>query len=119
MEETGRDWAITEHMTINGTDYHPHEMEALLRNTIAHSTPFGWEFVDILADREDPTLPPGTVLPNAFKPRHFSVYGPDWQAKPAMAVVDDHWESWMREIRDHAKGTTDFSKDRALQLTHR
>ena len=99
MEETGRDWAITEHMTINGTDYFPHEMESLLRNTIAHSTHFGWEFVDILADRDDPALPVGAVLPGAFKPRHFSVYGPNWKPKPSMAVVDEHWESWMNEIR--------------------
>ena len=103
MKETGRDWAITEHMTINGTDYFPHEMEALLRNTIANSTHFGWEFVDILADRDDPTLAIGAVLPNAFKPRHFSVYGPDWKSKPSMAVVDDRWDSWMAEIQAAAK----------------
>jgi len=98
MENTGRDWAITEHMTINGTDYFPDEMEALLRNTIAHSTHFGWEFVDILADQDDPSVPPGAVIPGAFKPSHFSVYGPDWKPKPAMAVVDERWKEWMLEI---------------------
>ena len=78
-------------------------MEALLRNTIANSTHFGGEFVDILADRDDPTLAIGAVLPNAFKPRHFSVYGPDWKSKPSMAVVDDRWDSWMAEIQAAAK----------------
>ena len=102
MEETGRDWAITEHMTINGTDYYPHEMEALLRNTIEQSTHFGWEFVDIVADRDDPKVPEGTVRPGAFKPIHFSVYGPDWKPKPSMAVVDDNWDSWMAEIYSKA-----------------
>ncbi len=98
MEETGRDWAVTEHMTINGTDYFPHEMEELLRNTIANSTHFGWEFVDILPDRDDPSIPAGTVIPGSFKPIHFSVYGPDWTPKPAMAVVEDRWDQWMEEI---------------------
>ena len=98
MEETGRDWAVTEHMTINGTDYHPHEMEDLLRNTISNSTHFGWEFVDILADRDDPAIRPGAVIPGSFKPAHFSVYGPDWQPKPPMAVVDELWDQWMDEI---------------------
>lgn len=104
MQETGRDWAVTEHMTINGTDYHPHEMEEILRNTIANSTHFGWEFVDILADRDDPAIPPGTVVPGSFKPIHFSVYGPDWQPKPAMAIVDGLWDQWMDEIATAADG---------------
>jgi hypothetical protein len=103
MEETGRDWAVTEHMTINGTDYHPEEMEDLLRNTIANSTHFGWEFVDILPDRDDPSIPAGTVIPGSFKPIHFSVYGPDWKPKPAMAVVEDHWDKWMQEMGRNEK----------------
>lgn len=103
MKETGRDWAVTEHMTINGTDYHPEEMVALLRNTIANSTHFGWEFVDIVADRDDPKIPAGTVVPGAFRPIHFSVYGPDWQPKPAMAVVDERWGQWMDEITTAAR----------------
>jgi len=38
------------------------------------------------------------VIPGAFKPSHFSVYGPDWKPKPAMAVVDERWKEWMLEI---------------------
>lgn len=98
MEKTGRDWAVTEHMTINGTDYYPNEMEQLLRNTISNSTHFGWEFVDVVPDRDDPNVPIGTVTPGRFKPVHFSVYGADWQPKPSMAVVDGQWEQWMQEI---------------------
>ncbi|MBO6103407.1 MAG: beta-galactosidase [Opitutales bacterium] len=97
MAATGRDWAVTEHMTINGTDYFPHEMEALLRNTIANSTNFGWEFVDIAVDNVDPSKE-GVVVAGSFKPLNFSVYNNDWTPKPSMAVVDDRWEEWMSEI---------------------
>jgi len=95
MELTGADWVVTEHMTINGTDYHPNEMHELLVNTIRNSTHFGWEFVDIAADLDDPAVPEGEVVPGDFKPAHFSVYDKDWNPKPAMAVVDDNWDYWM------------------------
>jgi hypothetical protein len=85
MRETNRDWAITEHMTINGTDYVPEDMENLLRNTIRNSTQFGWEFVDVSPKGE------------------FSVYGENWQPKPTMKVVDDRWVEWLKEIREQAK----------------
>jgi hypothetical protein len=98
-EETGRDWVIAEHMTINGTDYHPEEMEGLLLNTIRNSTHFGWEFVDVAADPDGPEVPDGEVLPGFFKPAHFSVYDKDWNPKPSMAMVDDHWERWMDEVQ--------------------
>ena len=97
-EETGRDWVIAEHMTINGTDYHPEEMEGLLTNTIRNSTHFGWEFVDVAADPDGPDVPEGEVQPGFFKPAHFSVYDKDWNPKPSMAVVDDQWDRWMSEI---------------------
>lgn len=98
MESTGRDWVVTEHMTINGTDYRPEEMNGLLLNTIRNSTNFGWEFVDIAADSDSPEIPEGAVQPGFFKPAHFSVYDKDWNPKPAMAIVDEQWERWMREI---------------------
>lgn len=76
-----KNWVVTEHMTINGSDYHVEDMEALLRNTIKNSTNFGWEFVNI--------APGGD----------FSVYNADWSPKPTMAVVENNWERWMGEIR--------------------
>ncbi len=57
------------------------------------------EFVDIAADLDDPAVPEGEVVPGDFKPAHFSVYDKDWNPKPAMAVVDDNWDSWMEMIR--------------------
>lgn len=83
MRETKRDWAITEHMTINGTDYAAKEMEPLLRNTIAQGTRLGWEFVNARADSRD----------------GFCVYEDDWSPKPTMRVVDDNWDRWMAEVR--------------------
>ncbi len=99
MELTGADWVVTEHMTINGTDYHAKEMHELLVNTIRNGSQFGWEFVDVAADLDDPAVPEGEVVPGDFKPAHFSVYDKDWNPKPSMAVVEDNWDYWMDMIR--------------------
>ena len=100
MKDTKRDWAISEHMTINGADYSVNDMEGLLKNTLLNGTCFGWEFVDIAADRDDPDLPPNAVLPGNFKPAHFAVYDENWNPKPPMAVVENSWQEWLSLIRD-------------------
>lgn len=82
MKELKRDWAISEHMTINGTDYRLEDMPDLLRNTIRQGTGLGWEFVSVT-----PSDSP------------FAVYNPDWSPRPTMAVIDDHWTRWLREIQ--------------------
>jgi hypothetical protein len=89
MREHNRDWAITEHMTINGTDYSVEDMPNLLRNTIKQSTNFGWEFVDVGASKAP-----------------FSLYNEDWSPKPTMKIVDDNWEQWMAEIRSREPTST-------------
>lgn len=94
MLEQSRDWAISEHMTINGADYSVSDMQGLLRNTLLNGTRFGWEFVDIAADTDDPSLPPNTVNPGDFKPAHFAVYDKNWDPKPPMAAVEDNWQQW-------------------------
>src|SRR5205085_10343703 len=86
MKDAKRDWAVTEHMTINGSDYRPDDMELLLRNTIRQGTQFGWEFVSVGNDD------------NAF-----TVYKPDWSPKAQIKVVDDRWAQWMEEIRAAAE----------------
>lgn len=96
MDETGRDWAVTEHMTINGADYFESDMPGLLHNTLENGTHFAWEFVDIAADRDSPDTKPNDVLPGDFKPQHFSVYDADWNPKPAMKAVDENWDEWVR-----------------------
>ncbi len=82
MTETGRDWAVTEHMTFNGSDYTPEEAEAMLRHALSSGTGYAWEFVNVAASSGDA----------------FSLYRDDWTPKPLIAVVDDRWDAWRREI---------------------
>ena len=84
MKKTGRDWAVTEHMTFNGSDYSPEEAPAMLRNTLAQGTRFGWEFV--------------TISPSSGE--NFAMYNDDWSPKPLIAVVDNQWDMWRKEIAD-------------------
>jgi len=83
MKETGRDWAIMEHMTFNGTDYSAQEAPAVLENTLKNGTRFGWEFVDL----------------GASSANGFSMYQDDWSPKPLIAVVDDAWAEWLTNIQ--------------------
>lgn len=83
----GRDWAITEHMTFNGSDftqYSDAELRQILRNTLVQGTRFGWEFVSI----------------DASTAGSFSLYNDDWTPKRVMAVVDQHWEDWLATVRE-------------------
>ena len=100
MAEYGRDWVITEHMTINGSDYFESDMLGLIENTLKNGTLFGWEFVDIAADRDSAVTKPNDVLPGDFKPQHFAVYDADWNPKPAMAAFEDNWAYWMQKVQE-------------------
>lgn len=100
MRDFGRQWAVSEHMTINGTDYFPGDIDGLLRNTLAQGTRFGWEFVDIAPDRDDPSTQPNQVLPGDFKPQHFALYDSAWQPKPTMALIESAWSDWMTLAKD-------------------
>ncbi|MEM9399814.1 MAG: hypothetical protein AAF984_06360 [Verrucomicrobiota bacterium] len=101
MTETGRDWVVAEHMTINGADYYESDMEGLLNNTLKNGTHFGWEFVDIAADRDDPSTQPNDVLPGDFKPQHFSVYDENWEPKAPMKVVESRWKEWLEQATEN------------------
>lgn len=85
-ERLGRDWAISEHMTLNGSDYFPDQVPAMLRNALSHGTGFGWEFVNVAPSSKD----------------HFALYNDDWSPKPLMAKVDDPWQQWQEEIAARA-----------------
>lgn len=83
-EQTGRDWVITEHMTMNPVDFRtPERVSAILHSTLEHGSIFGWEFVNVKPSTEDP----------------FAMYRDDWSPKPIMAAVDDRWGHWEAVIQ--------------------
>jgi hypothetical protein len=69
-------------MTLNGNDFHPGEVAQLLRNALAQGTGYGFEFVSTFPSSKDP----------------FTLYNNDWSPKPVMAVVDNQWDKWLREM---------------------
>lgn len=85
MAETGRNWAVSEHMTFNGSDFSnlTEEQRALiLENTLQQGTRLGWEFVNITPSTKS----------------SFSLYDDDWNPKPTMRSVDDRWDYWMERV---------------------
>jgi hypothetical protein len=85
MKLAGKDWAVSEHMTINGSDYRVDDMEKLLRNTIAQGSLYAWEFTNVAND-----------------PDTFSLYNENWTPKALIKVVDDNWQDWMKEINQES-----------------
>jgi acetyl esterase/lipase len=82
MKRLKRRWAVSEHMTLNGSDFTPDQVPTILRNALEQGTGFGWDFVNVTASTADP----------------FALYNDDWSPKPLMAEVDDHWPKWQKEI---------------------
>lgn len=90
MEQKKFDWAITEHMTFNGSDFVNYsfpELEKILENTLNQGTRFGWEFVSIMPSSQN----------------NFCLYNDDWTPKKVMQVVDEHWEDWLDKINEIEK----------------
>ena len=86
MNQLKRDWAITEHMTFNGSDfenYNDATLQKILMNTLNQGTRFGWEFVNVANSSNDP----------------FSVYNDNWSPKPVMNAVDSKWDYWMEQVK--------------------
>ena len=85
MKKKKRKWAITEHMTFNGSDFvqnSEEERRQILRNTLKNGTGFGWEFVNVSNNTAD----------------SFALYNNDWSPKNVIEVVDAHWQEWLSEI---------------------
>lgn len=85
VSEKKFDWAITEHMTFNGSDfvnYNFLELEKILENTLKQGTRFGWEFVNIMPNSKDT----------------FTLYNDDWSPKRIISIVDDHWGYWLYRV---------------------
>ena len=85
-EETGRDWAVTEHMTFNGSDFigFGDKLFDVLENTLHKGTRFGWEFVNLAANSKG----------------FFSCYNDDWSPKSTIASVDEHWNEWLDKVEE-------------------
>lgn len=88
MKETGRKWAISEHMTLNGSDYRPDEVDRILRNALENGTGYGFEFVNVAKSSKD----------------KFALYNDDWSAKPLMAEVDGKWAHWRTVVAEKFAG---------------
>ncbi|HHU26155.1 MAG TPA: hypothetical protein GXZ56_06005 [Bacteroidales bacterium] len=85
-EAAERDWAITEHMTFNGSDYvafPDQKLESILENTLKQGTRFGWEFVNVNNATND----------------NFSLYHDNWSPKRVMKFVDQYWGYWMHRVK--------------------
>jgi hypothetical protein len=87
INEKKIDWAVSEHMTFNGSDftsYSNFELEKILENTLKQGTRFGWEFVSVTPGRND----------------GFSLYNDDWSPKRVISIVDDHWGYWLKRVEE-------------------
>ncbi len=86
MRETGRDWAVSEHMTFNGSDYGFAEstLDRILENTLCNGTRFGWEFTNYRYSTKD----------------NFTLYDSQGKPKRVMRAVDDYWGYWLHRIEE-------------------
>ena len=85
MKLTKRDWALTEHMTFNGSDFNSMDettLNKILENTLHQGTRFGWEFVSV------------TISSTG----NFSLYNDNWSPKRVIGIVDNQWSYWLNRI---------------------
>ena len=82
INSTNRNWAVSEHMTFNGSDFSGYDdttLKLILENTLKQGTRFGWEFVNIANSSSD----------------NFSLYNNNWTPKKVIKMVDDDWANWV------------------------
>jgi hypothetical protein len=90
LKQTNRDWAVSEHMTFNGSDFTQYtapQLEKILENTLAQGTRFGWEFVSVTNNTAG----------------DFSLYNNDWSPKHVISRVDNRWGYWLQRINSIEK----------------
>ncbi|SHF80303.1 hypothetical protein SAMN05444274_10992 [Mariniphaga anaerophila] len=78
----GKDWAITEHMTLNGSDFLSHSdsgIEKILENALKQGTRFGFEFTNVINNSNST----------------FGLYNNDWEPKNVIRIVDQYWGWWL------------------------
>ena len=85
IKETGRDWAVSEHMTFGGSSGGSNAdqvIDAILLNTLTQGTRFGWDFTNTFNRNDD----------------SFSLYNDDWSPKRVMKNVDNYWGWWLYQM---------------------
>ena len=88
--ETGRDWAISEHMTFNGSDFTRFDattLDNILENTLKQGTRLGWDFTNTYNKSYD----------------DFALYYNDWTPKKTMKAVDAYWGWWLHRVEEIEK----------------
>jgi hypothetical protein len=77
-------WAISEHMTANGGfPAYDSEMAAILSNTLARGTRWGWDFVNTA---------------NNFPADPFHLYHPDWTSPVLDIIEGTNWDGWLAKM---------------------
>ncbi|MFH1436441.1 MAG: hypothetical protein ABIJ56_12045 [Pseudomonadota bacterium] len=75
-------WAISEHMTINGSDFLAADIPSVLQHTLDSGNRFGWEIVATINQSD-----------NAF-----CVYNDDWSPKYPVVEIDTSLGCWLSRI---------------------
>jgi len=75
-------WAVTEHMTINGSDFRAAHIPDVLQHTLDRGNAFGWEIVTTTAS---------TTC-------DFCVYNDDWSPKSVVVEIDTNLACWLSRI---------------------
>ncbi|MBQ7458495.1 MAG: hypothetical protein IJS70_04925 [Bacteroidales bacterium] len=85
--ETGKSWAVSEHMTIGGTSITAYgHIPQLLEHTLKVGTRLGWEFTNVRNTSND----------------KFALYKDDWNPKYPMKDIDENWGYWLWRIGQDA-----------------
>lgn len=71
--------AISEHMTLNNSDFVSADVDAILRHTLTKGNKFGWDLVNMRPNTAD----------------SFSLYNDNWTAKPVINVLDSNTAAYM------------------------
>jgi len=99
-----RDWAVSEHMTFNGSDFsslNDMYLYQVLVNTLKQGTLFGWEFTNVMNRTTD----------------NFCVYNDDWTPKNTIKMVDQNWGYWLNTVNNNELNQSLLSSN-TLSLLH-
>ncbi|MBI4581416.1 MAG: hypothetical protein HY718_17065 [Planctomycetes bacterium] len=83
-KESGKHWAISEHMTGTGSwGQDDTEMTTILETTLTHGTRWGWEFVN---------------AGNRHAVDDYQLYDENWKSRTLDVIEGDNWPAWVKKI---------------------